>query len=209
MINCEVLNQRTSLIDELGEREMILLMGISNRMIVEMQMENAYPQGRMLSRMENQRMRSTMMIDIETSTMKTRAGKIGNEMISKKMSVVQEITLTAGLMRSMQGMRRMVQKFGRNLSHKTVSVSVIMIMSLILSVTVIMIVIVIGNETVIGTEIGTEIGSGSETVIETMNVILTMTGHILMIVVPDTKIAGEGKDLLKIMMTIMILNPRV
>jgi hypothetical protein len=170
-------------------------------------MENAYPQGRMLSRMENQRMRSTMMIDIETSTMKTRAGKIGIEMISKKMSVVQEIT--SGLMRSMQGMRRMVQKFGRNLSHKTVSVSVIMIMSLILSVTVIMIVIVIGNETVIGTEIGTEIGSGSETVIETMNVILTMTGHILMIVVPDTKIAGEGKDLLKIMMTIMILNPRV
>jgi hypothetical protein len=166
-------------------------------------MENAYPQGRMLSRMENQRMRSTMMIDIETSTMKTQAGKIGIEMISKKMSVVQEIT--SGLMRSMQGMRRMVQKFGRNLSHKTVSVSVIMIMSLILSVTVIMIVIVIGNETVIGTEIG----SGSETVTETMNVILTMTGHILMIVVPDTKIAGEGKDLLKIMMTIMILNPRV
>jgi hypothetical protein len=36
-----------------------------------------------------------------------------------------------------------------------------------------------------------------------------MMGHILMIVVPDTKIAGEGKDLLRIVITIMMLNPKV
>jgi hypothetical protein len=30
-----------------------------------------------------------------------------------------------------------------------------------------------------------------------------------MIVVPDTKIAGEGKDLLRIVITIMMLNPKV
>jgi hypothetical protein len=99
MINCEVLNQRTGLIDELGERKMILLMGISIMMIVEMLMENDYPQGKML-RKKNQRTRSTRMIDIETSTMRSWTGKIGMEMVSKEMSVVQEIMLTTGLKRS-------------------------------------------------------------------------------------------------------------
>jgi hypothetical protein len=89
------------------------------------------------------------------------------------------------------------------------------------SVTMIVIVIGIGSENMIETrivivtkimigiwiEIGTKIGN--ETVTETMAVILTMMGHILMIVVPDTKIAGEGKDLLRIVITIMMLNPKV
>jgi hypothetical protein len=110
-------------------------------------------------------------------------------------------------------MRRMLQKLGRNLSHKTLIV--------IMTVTMIVIVIGIGSENMIETrivivtkimigiwiEIGTKIGN--ETVTETMAVILTMMGHILMIVVPDTKIAGEGKDLLRIVITIMMLNPKV
>jgi hypothetical protein len=114
-------------------------------------------------------------------------------------------------------MRRMLQKFGRNLSHKTL----IVIMTVKESVTMIVIVIGIGSENMIETgivivtkimigiwiEIGTKIGN--ETVTETMAVILTMMGHILMIVVPDTKIAGEGKDLLRIVITIMMLNPKV
>jgi hypothetical protein len=111
----------------------------------------------------------------------------------------------------------MLQKFGRNLSHKTL----IVIMTVKESVTMIVIVIGIGSENMIETgivivtkimigiwiEIGTKIGN--ETVTETMAVILTMMGHILMIVVPDTKIAGEGKDLLRIVITIMMLNPKV
>jgi hypothetical protein len=114
-------------------------------------------------------------------------------------------------------MRRMLQKFGRNLSHKTL----IVIMTVKESVTMIVIVIGIGSENMIETgivivtkimigiwiEIGTKIGN--ETVTETMAVILTMMGHILMIVVPDTKIAGEGKDLPRIVITIMMLNPKV
>jgi hypothetical protein len=114
-------------------------------------------------------------------------------------------------------MRRMLQKLGRNLSHKTL----IVIMTVKESVTMIVIVIGIGSENMIETgivivtkimigiwiEIGTKIGN--ETVTETMAVILTMMGHILMIVVPDTKIAGEGKDLLRIVITIMMLNPKV
>ncbi|KAJ6376092.1 hypothetical protein OIU77_000963 [Salix suchowensis] len=83
MINCKVLNQRIGLIDELGEREMILLMGISIVMILETLMASDYPQGKML-RKKNQRMRSTRMVDIESSTMRSWKGKIGMEMISKK-----------------------------------------------------------------------------------------------------------------------------
>jgi hypothetical protein len=51
-------------------------------------------------RKKNRRTRSTRMIDIETSTMRSWTGKIGMEMISKEMSVVQEIMLTTGLKRS-------------------------------------------------------------------------------------------------------------
>jgi hypothetical protein len=69
-MNCEVLNQKTSLRDEREKEEMVLVIWKSIKMILEMLMINDYRLEMIFARMEDKKMKSARMRDQKTSTVK-------------------------------------------------------------------------------------------------------------------------------------------